>query len=210
MTCREEVAPGGGGPNILTTVPQVPVRTVDTNSPPPGINFIVWSYMNRQERLACWNSTTECRAVTVFMGIATAVDGLNRYTESFAYSGDDCSPRNAFKHAYWNAMMTVNLGVDIAKKWADLHEIGNDGSGDKCPYPSRTGEIYNPSSKMDYHNNAVGRQVGIEVMMKLGYPNPFNNGINALIQPYLLPATMVALERGRLVTQCEVYDCGKD
>lgn len=53
---------------------------------------------------------------------------------------------DAFRHCYWNALMTVHIGADQAKSVADNHEESASGS------PA--------SSQMDYHNNQVGRDIG--------------------------------------------------
>jgi RHS repeat-associated protein len=55
---------------------------------------------------------------------------------------------NAFKHAYWNALMTVDMGYDSAKKWGDAHEFG------------AKDNIGSVSANMDLYNNEVGRQEG--------------------------------------------------
>jgi hypothetical protein len=55
---------------------------------------------------------------------------------------------DAFRHCYWNALMTISVGRNDAKKIADLHEDHNGGSS--------------AERKMDLKNNDIGRQVGIE------------------------------------------------
>ncbi|CAF1111402.1 unnamed protein product [Rotaria sp. Silwood1] len=54
---------------------------------------------------------------------------------------------DAFRHCYWNALMTISIGRDQAKKVADLHEDNNTTG----PYNERV---------MDLTNNEIGRQVG--------------------------------------------------
>lgn len=56
---------------------------------------------------------------------------------------------DAFRHCYWNALMTISVGRVHAKKIADLHEDHNT-SG---PLNER---------EMDLKNNEIGRQVGSE------------------------------------------------
>lgn len=53
---------------------------------------------------------------------------------------------DAFRHCYWNALMTVHIGADQAKAVADVHEENN---------PNDPAE-----SVMDQHNNHVGRTLG--------------------------------------------------
>ncbi|WP_080147006.1 DUF6973 domain-containing protein [Marinilactibacillus piezotolerans] len=62
----------------------------------------------------------------------------------FKNGGNDKNNGNAFKHAYWNVLMYVQIGYNGAKKWADAHEYGHSGV----------------ATTMDYRNNEVGRQTG--------------------------------------------------
>ena len=55
---------------------------------------------------------------------------------------DDCS--DAFRHAYWNALMAFELNATNAKTFADAHECNGT----------------TLSHQMDYHNNQVGRNIG--------------------------------------------------
>lgn len=188
MTCREEVAPGGGGPDVLTTVPQVPVRTVDTNSPPPGIIWYVWGVMKKSERRLCWENVPACLTAQNTMIIASAVDGANSFI--FYNSWSDCSPRNALKHAYWNALMTYWFKSEsVAKRYADAHEVG-DGLDDRCEL--QPGRI-NPASKMDYQNNHIGRQLGLKLV----------NSVNNLTPDHIYGAVYALYNAGQLVVACE-------
>lgn len=68
----------------------------------------------------------------------------------------DATRANAFKHAYWNAYMTITLGYDIAKGIADAHEAPfvND--------PTLHVGIPNfEHCEMDFYNNEYGRQYGL-------------------------------------------------
>lgn len=56
---------------------------------------------------------------------------------------------DAFRHCYWNALMTLSVGRSNAKKIADLHEDNNP-----------TGPL--AEREMDLKNNEIGRQVGSE------------------------------------------------
>ncbi len=192
MTCQQDPdvgKGGGGGPNV-TTIPQVPVRTVDINSPPPGILGFIWGYMNKTEKRLCWEGITACNALQTTMFLASAVDGVNGFT-FFHDSAPDCSPRNAIKHAYWNALMVNQFKSEAgAKLYADAHEAGDDGLGDKCPL--QPGRI-NPASKMDYHNNHVGRQVAL-ALLKV----PYNFSAD-----HLYFAVYQAYKDGALVVECE-------
>ena len=53
---------------------------------------------------------------------------------------------DAFRHAYWNAILSRMIGRSSAKLWTDAHENGAAGQ------PVR-------QKRMDLHNNWVGRDV---------------------------------------------------
>lgn len=76
----------------------------------------------------------------------TAEKATTRVAELFTSPNADHHNGNAFKHAYWNALMTGHLliGETWAKKWGDAHE---EASTDPL------------ATEMDLFNNAVGRQV---------------------------------------------------
>lgn len=55
-------------------------------------------------------------------------------------------PGDAFRHCYWNALMTIHINKDQAKIVADNHEEISNGP--------------EAENKMDYKNNEVGRGIG--------------------------------------------------
>lgn len=54
---------------------------------------------------------------------------------------------DAFRHAYWNALMTRAEGAGLAEQFATAHEAGPDNPPDE--------------RAMDLYNNAVGREIGV-------------------------------------------------
>ncbi len=54
-------------------------------------------------------------------------------------------PADAFRHAYWNCLMTRSIGADQAKTVADTHE--------------EFGRNHPHERLMDDHNNAMGRLI---------------------------------------------------
>lgn len=64
----------------------------------------------------------------------------------FGYNGRN-DRSDAFRHAYWNSLMTKYIGAYWAEKWATAHEYGRAATD-----PAGT--------SMDLHNNAVGRDIG--------------------------------------------------
>ena len=63
----------------------------------------------------------------------------------YGESGQDDNS-DAFRHCLWNALMTKEIGKKATKKWANAHEYGKKGK----------------STKMDKHNNSVGRKLDTE------------------------------------------------
>ncbi|KAI9674534.1 MAG: hypothetical protein M1817_001872 [Caeruleum heppii] len=62
---------------------------------------------------------------------------------------------DAFRHCYWNARMTIDLSVDTAQTFANLHEDGAAGQ----PAEERS---------MDLSNNNSGRAIGVDEDAKGG------------------------------------------
>lgn len=62
----------------------------------------------------------------------------------FTDGNADNNNGNAFKHAYWNTLLTVELGYNGAKRWATAHEHGQTGL----------------NTTMDLRNNEEGRLAG--------------------------------------------------
>ena len=60
----------------------------------------------------------------------------------------DQTEANAFRHAYWNALMELRIGSDFAEMFAFAHEE---------PF---IGTEWDENCQMDLHNNAVGRSIG--------------------------------------------------
>ncbi|CAF1158807.1 unnamed protein product [Rotaria sordida] len=73
------------------------------------------------------------------------VEAQNSYPANTLHNGIG----DAFRHCYWNALMTISIGREQAKKVADLHEDHNT----EGPQNERI---------MDLNNNEIGRQVGSE------------------------------------------------
>jgi hypothetical protein len=57
---------------------------------------------------------------------------------------------DAFRHAYWSALMTAHLGPSIAKYVGDQHENVEDNPADR--------------KEMDLFNNHLGRQIALANM----------------------------------------------
>ncbi|MEU1209164.1 hypothetical protein [Nocardia sp. NPDC005825] len=55
---------------------------------------------------------------------------------------------DAFRHTYWNALLTSRFGEDFAKEYTTAHE--------------RVGGQQGPREAMDLYNNSIGRQIGAD------------------------------------------------
>ncbi len=109
----------------------------------------------------------------------------DRLSKAIFPGADDRSEKNAFKHAYWSALMTVVGGPDLAKEITDEHEEWNMAHGQE-PI----------DLAMDLINNEIGREIGREGVL----------GVVPLIwlaaipmREYLFKLTALAIKQGRLL-----------
>jgi hypothetical protein len=68
---------------------------------------------------------------------------------------------DAFRHAYWNALMTAHISEDFAKLYSSLHEFG--ATTRKIKTLDKDGrDLYysDTDSAMDLLNNHIGREIG--------------------------------------------------
>lgn len=91
----------------------------------------------------------EKRLVVLHPGQALTVYSMSNIATrvSITYFRDgnhDNNNGNAFRHAYWNALLTIELGYNNAEMWGTAHEYGQSGLG----------------TTMDLQNNEEGRQAG--------------------------------------------------
>lgn len=78
---------------------------------------------------------------------------LDRARKLFPTSLND-GKGDAFRHAYWNAVLARYIGVSNTKRWTDAHEYGDPKNSWRC----RT---------MDLHNNGVGRDYAFKTRNSL-------------------------------------------
>jgi hypothetical protein len=105
--------------------------------------------LNGLERTLCKRARIAC--VRVLLAGVRA-----RSASQAAYDDGNVGGRiDAFRHTYWNAAMVRSVGEAKAKEWADAHENG---------YPDNRATAANRIlSDMDFHNNAEGRRIGLEL-----------------------------------------------
>ena len=99
-----------------------------------------WNSLNEKERSVVFNHPIE--GLTALNTSNTAEKKTKEY---YGRDDTDNDNANAFKHAYWNALMVDWIGVDLAKEFADAHEYGQ----------------ISLSSDMDKENNEQGREDGV-------------------------------------------------
>ncbi|MGW0251372.1 DUF6973 domain-containing protein [Nocardia goodfellowii] len=95
---------------------------------------------------------------------------------------------DAFRHAYWNALMAKEMGQDWAKNFATAHERIDD--------PNAT---HASSEAMDLHNNEIGRRIQAE------NPNASAAELKELVRKAVLDGRTVVLgPDGKLVYSDQV------
>ncbi|RZS40783.1 hypothetical protein EV193_10396 [Herbihabitans rhizosphaerae] len=114
--------------------------------------------------------------------------------------GDVDGHRDAFRHAYWNALNTNSFGQDFAEKIGTAHETSPiDPNAEPHLRPSDVGIA------MDLHNNEVGRQIAAE------HPGASQDQLKQYVHQAVQDGRMVVVnQEGRLVpsNQVEVGQTG--
>ncbi|MFF2045279.1 DUF6973 domain-containing protein [Kitasatospora sp. NPDC058170] len=102
--------------------------------------------------------------------------------------GDNDSHRDAFRHAYWNALMTSHFGEDWASRYASAHEQMPGNPGDR--------------ESMDLYNNEVGRRIAV------ANPNASDEELERLVEEAVLRGDMVVIKKdgGALAYTDQVQD----
>ena len=124
----------GGGSSGSGEPPSVAPASVDADW---------YAQASREEKLWCVALITDCGVVAASAKIAG--DWARSQTPGL---GEGDNRRDALRHTAWAALMSLNLeqGSVRALFWLNLHETSNPGTA--------------ASHVMDYHNNAVGLDVG--------------------------------------------------
>lgn len=135
---------------LLLTEQQIERFTLDSldvGDPQPN-TFSYRSYgyypggMNSEEAWFCakpWN-WGKCSSAK-----SAADDALKRAKAKFPGNSLYLGKGDAYRHCYWSARMTIDMGAGVAKGFGDRHE--SESSGD--------------DKRMDLANNATGRSVGL-------------------------------------------------
>ncbi|WP_214749050.1 MULTISPECIES: hypothetical protein [unclassified Exiguobacterium] len=119
--------------------PMMMLRSFEIENDPEDNDFSIEA--NSDERSLCVRHPVKCTKAK--SDSETAVEQAEKYYKSSVlYNGNG----DAFRHAYWNALMVKSITAKYAKYFADAHEYG----ADNQPAIER---------QMDLHNNRLGRYI---------------------------------------------------
>lgn len=110
--------------------------------------------------------------------------------ERFTKEDQNDNHNDAFRHAYWNAIMTRRFGEDWARNYATAHEGRPDNT--------------QPREAMDLYNNAVGRRIAEE------HPDASDEEVADLIEQAVRDGDMVVVgPDGNLVWSNTIQEGGE-
>jgi hypothetical protein len=146
-------------PEIESVFRQILKEEVQTAKPSQQLSP-KWPFAPNKKELALCAATglaiCSVAARAAVIGWAHAVD--NSHGNRTYGCGD------AFRHAYWNGIMAYNLRSTIAKWYGDAHEWGQD--------PNSL------DTRMDLHNNSVGRYHGSHVWLITSVHNAVHESLD--------------------------------
>ncbi|MBL7715142.1 MAG: hypothetical protein JNL01_06705 [Bdellovibrionales bacterium] len=102
-----------------------------------------WKKLNRAEKILAVMDP-----LVAYQVAKVAIQARDRAAQLYPHSIEN-GPGDAFRHAYWNALMKRRVGPLWAKAWADAHETA----------PAADTPIKVMRRKMDLFNNEAGREV---------------------------------------------------
>lgn len=109
--------------------------------------YIIYRFINRSNLSEGFQCLLLVGMNACAKGKADADTAVAAARESYPVSTLNNGIGDAFRHCYWNALMTISVGRDAAKKIADLHEDHNTAGSAAA-------------REMDLKNNEIGREVG--------------------------------------------------
>lgn len=107
-----------------------------------GPGYEAWKNLTPAEKkFVIW--ATEAAIDFYYQAQEALQESQTRFPDSLQNGRGD-----AFRHAYWSAMMAQSRGANLAEQYGNAHE---DFPGNRTPVRN-----------MDLHNNGVGRQIGVD------------------------------------------------
>ncbi len=100
------------------------------------------------------------------------------------------SPADAFRHAYWSALLTLSSGADFARDFTTAHETQPNSDPDA-----------RQQSFMDMHNNNIG------ITIALANPNATPDQLMDLIYQALISGNLVVWDGQHVYYSDECPDC---
>ena len=143
-----------------------------------------WDYEANNHHVAyCERNPVDCSFI--FKASDEATEEAKRRYKDNEYE------QNAFRHAYWIALLTRNgIPIDKAMTFAAAHELDGD-----AEYRTRKG-WGSDESRVDMHNNRIGAEVGASVKIDKRTPKPLRDP--EYDRAVLAPLIKAALDDGRL------------
>ncbi len=116
-------------------------------------------------------------------------DALHRGENVFDGQGVTDGHADAFRHAYWNALMAQRYGEDWAAEFATAHE--------------RNPDSHATPVAMDLHNNEVGRRIAME------NPDASPDELAALVEQAVRDGEMVVVGQDDKLVRSDQVDFGE-
>ena len=114
-------------------------------------DFALKQNLTDRERAIIGSNPDIARGWTIAAGYAKMISNAYAYTVDDMGESIYLGKADAFRHCLWSALLAYQVGETYAKRLNDAHE--------------REGELKdhntNLDREMDYHNNAVGRRLGV-------------------------------------------------
>ncbi len=115
-------------------------------------------------------------------------EALRRAENTFGGEGRTDGHADAFRHAYWNAMLTDRFGEQWTREYATAHER----NPDSHPTPVA----------MDLHNNEVGRMIAVE------NPDADREELRGLVEQAVRDGEMVVVGTDERLDHSDQVDLG--